>query len=271
MKLSVWSSYYYELTPEDAVLEYEKHGYHYCELSDEHAQVLMERGDCTEIGKQFKAFADAHGVSFSQGHMILNIKLCEDGSVDILKRQLDLFKAIGVKAAVLHCDSLLRFPDMPLEEKLAKNKEALRTLLEYIADTDMVICLENLRHPSIVKTAESLLYFIDELKSPNLGICLDTGHLNTTENKSQMEFIQKAGKHIKALHIADNEGVTDQHMMPFGRGTVDIIEVIREMKKIGYDGLYNLEIPGEKKGPYPIRGYKLDYIKRVFEYLDNEI
>ncbi len=270
MKLSVWSSYYYELSPEDAVLEFEKHGYHHCELSDEHAQVLMERGDATEVGRQFKAFADAHGVSFSQAHMILGIKLCADGSVDILKNQLDLFKAIGVKAAVLHCDSMRVHPDMPLEEKRAKNVDALRQLLDYIADTDMVICLENLRGHTIVKTAESLLYFIDELKSPNLGICLDTGHLNTTENKSQKEFIQKAGKHIKALHIADNEGATDQHMMPYGRGTVNIVEVISEMKKIGYDGLYNLEIPGEKKGPYPIRGYKLDYIKRVFEYLDNE-
>lgn len=270
MKLSVWSSFYYELSPEDAVLEYEKHGYHYCELSDEHAQVLMDRGDCTEVGKQFKAFADAHGVSFSQGHMILGIKLCADGSVDILKNQLDLFKAIGVKAAVLHCDSMREHPDMSLEEIRAKNAAVLRQLLAYVADTDLVICLENLRTP-LVSTADSLLYFIDELKSPNLGICLDTGHLNLTENKNQKEFIQKAGPHIKALHIADNEGVTDQHMMPFGCGSVDITEVISEMKSLGYDGLYNLEIPGEKYGSYEIRGYKLDYIKRVFEYLDKEL
>ena len=43
------------------------------------------------------------------------------------------------------------------------------------------------------------------------------------------------------------------------------------MKSLGYDGLYNLEIPGEKYGSYEIRGYKLDYIKRVFEYLDKEL
>ena len=271
MKLSVWSSYYYELSPEEMVLQFEEHGYRYCELSDEHAQVLMSRGDAAVIGAQFKSFADEHNVSFSQGHMILDIQLCEYESIDILKQQLDLFNAIGVKAAVLHCDSLLRYPEMTLEEKRAKNKAALQQLLDHIRDTDMVICLENLSSKSIVPTAEDLLYFINELHSPNLGICLDTGHLNLTDNKDQKAFIQKAGTHIKALHIADNEGKTDQHMMPFGCGSVNIREVIKEMKDIGYDGLYNLEIPGEKHGPYEIRGFKLDYIKRVFEFLDAQV
>jgi sugar phosphate isomerase/epimerase len=98
---------------------------------------------------------------------------------------------------------------------------------------------------------------------------LDTGHLNLTANPNQAEFIEKAGKHIKALHIADNEGLgVDQHMMPFGRGTVDIVSVIKAMKALNYQGLYNLEIPGERLAPLEIRGYKLEYIKKMFSYLD---
>ena len=37
MKLSVWSSYYVDLSPEDALRELKKHGFSYCELSDEHS------------------------------------------------------------------------------------------------------------------------------------------------------------------------------------------------------------------------------------------
>ena len=39
MKLSMWSSYYIELSPEDAVLELEKYGYKYSELSDEDTEI----------------------------------------------------------------------------------------------------------------------------------------------------------------------------------------------------------------------------------------
>lgn len=266
MKLSVWSSYYYEISPEDMVLEFEKYGYHYCELSDEHAQVLLMRGDAATVGAEFKAFADAHGVAFPQGHMLLEAKMCSEGTVDLLLRELDLFAAIGIKAAVLHLDCLT--PAQTLDEKRQLNLEALKKLTDHLAGTDMVICLENLADP-LTASAEALMFFVDTLKSDNLGICLDTGHLNLTNNRNQKAFIQTAGKHIKALHIADNEGKTDQHMMPFGCGNVDIREVIRELKAIGYDGLYNLEIPGEKWAPMPIRGYKLEYIQKTYAYLDS--
>lgn len=267
MKLSVWSSYFIDLTPEQMVEEFEKHGYRYCELSDEHALQLMERGNVSEVGRKFKEFADKHNVTFLQGHMLLRVKICNKESLDFLKTQLDLFKAVGIKNAVLHCDEMENSPELSIDELRACNAESLKILLDYIKGTDIVICLENLRTNRIAKTAEDLLYFINELKSPNLGICLDTGHLNITK-PDQVHFIRTAGKHIKALHIADNEGVEDQHIMPFGRGSVDVTTVISEMKKLDYQGLYNLEIPGENRSCLEIRKLKLDYIKNVFEYLD---
>jgi hypothetical protein len=56
-------------------------------------------------------------------------------------------------------------------------------------------------------------------------------------------------------------------MMPFGRGNVDFINVMQALKEVKYDGLFNLEIPGENKCPLEIRKYKIDYIKNVYEYL----
>ena len=100
-----------------------------------------------------------------------------------------------------------------------------------------------------------------------MGICLDTGHLNIN-GKDPARFIKTAKNHIKALHLADNEGQRDQHMMPYGRGNVDFETVIRETKAINYQGLYNLEIPGEVSAPQEVRGYKLDYIQKIMAYLD---
>ena len=40
MKLSVWSSYFYHLSPEDALRKFKSHGFNYCELSSEHSEAL---------------------------------------------------------------------------------------------------------------------------------------------------------------------------------------------------------------------------------------
>ncbi|MBO5213924.1 MAG: sugar phosphate isomerase/epimerase [Clostridia bacterium] len=269
MKLSVWSAYYIDLSPEDMVLEFEKYGYKHCEFSDEHSIVLMERGDPLEEGKRFRAFADRHGISFSQGHLLLRARLRDSEWISRLKNQLDLFRGMGVQRAVLHSDGMTDCPELSQEEIFQINVSALRELTDYIADTDMVICLENLTAP-LNSYAEDLTALIDAVGDAHLGICLDTGHLNLKENADQKAFIQAAGKHLKALHLADNEGERDQHMMPFGKGKVNFFEVVTALKKIGYDGLYNLEIPGERKAPLPIRGMKLEYLKNVFAYLDQE-
>lgn len=271
MKLSMWSSYYIDLSPEEAILELEKNGYGYTELSDEHAAVLLSRGDAKTVGAEFKRFADSHNVSIPQGHLYLRVALCDksQNSIDVLKNWLDLFEAIGIKYAVLHCDSLKNTPDIGMDEIKARNKEALAELCKYLEGKDLTICLENLRYKHI--SCEDLLYYIDELGSEHLGICLDTGHLNFSKASSQEEFILKAGKHLKALHIADNEGERDQHLIPFGVGHVDMISVFSTLRKIGYDGLYNFEVGGERKCPLQIRGYKLNYIRQFMEYLERTI
>jgi len=39
----------------------------------------------------------------------------------------------------------------------------------------------------------------------NIGICLDTGHLNVAQKGNQYDFIMQAGNWLKALHIHDTE------------------------------------------------------------------
>lgn len=267
MKLSMWSSYYMDLSPEDAILELEKHGYGYTELSDEHAAVLMERGDPKTVGEAFCAFAKAHHVQIPQGHLPLKARITTPDGMTQVKAFLDLFAAIGIRYAVLHCDKLSDEPDLPLEERQRRNRGALCELTDYIQNTNIVICLENLGKSSFTQSAEDLLFFIRQLGDSHLGICLDTGHLHLAACQSQREFILAAGQHLKALHLADNEGKTDQHMMPFGKGKVDFTEVFAALKEIGYEGIYNYELPGERKAPLAIRGYKLEYLQKMTGFL----
>ena len=73
------------------------------------------------------------------------------------------------------------------------------------------------------------------------------------------------GKRLKALHIADNDTTSDMHLLPYGHGTIDWQEVMTSLRDAGYNRLFNLEIPGERRCPYPILRAKLLYCRTLCE------
>jgi sugar phosphate isomerase/epimerase len=184
-----------------------------------------------------------------------------------LKRWLDLFAALGIGAGVLHPGRPVEEGPLSRDELFALNVEALRTLTDHAAGGPTVICLEN------GPNAGRLLRLIEAVGAPNLAICLDTGHLSLgrrrlpEEGQTDYAFIVEAGARLKALHIADNDGSGDQHLLPFEGGTVDWDGVARGLRAIGYRGLFNFEIPGECRCPVEERLQKLKRAERIAERL----
>ena len=266
MKLSIWSSYYMDSGPEGAVKRFIENGIYCSELSDEHGLELLSRSDnFLKTAKEFSNFLKENNFEISQGHLWLKIRICSDETaIQKLYSWVDMYEAIGIKNMVLHCDNMVD-SSLSRNEKIEKNIEKIRLLAEYIKDKDITICLENLRPHSpqdedlVDRNADDLLYIIERIGSDKFGICLDTGHLNLTD-RNPREFILKAGNKLKALHIADNQGETDQHLMPLNGGTVDFFEVVKALREIGYKGIFNLEIPGEKCGIIKMRDEKIKTI-----------
>jgi sugar phosphate isomerase/epimerase len=266
MKKSVWSGWFINETPEEMIMLFEKVGYHYCELSYEHGEMLIERNqDFIEEGKAFGVFSKAHGITIPQGHIPLRFNICQNPEdLQEVKRYLDLYEAIGIKYCVLHCDEF-HGKGFTKEEIFEKNLAALKELEMYIKGRALVICIENLL--IFPKTIEDHLELLKYLDNAHFAICFDTGHLNMT-GQNLIEFVKRGGNHIQALHIADNEGKTDQHMMPCGRGNIDFVTLFKEIKNTGYHGLYNLEIPGERMAPDEVKLLKLKYIDQMMDILD---
>jgi len=269
MKYGVWS-YYYRLPAEEMVVAFAQKGWLTPELSSEHGEELFGRGDPAEVGARFKAFADSHGVTFPQGHLWLGADIAGkkwESVVETLKGWLDLFYAIGIKACVLHAGGGWMRKNGASEDEIdAANVRAIKLLCEHIKGRDIYICLENLIQS--YPFAGDLLRLIHAADSPQLKICLDTGHLNINKGK-QSDFIRESGSRLKALHIHENEGEHDQHMMPYGKGTVDWDDTMSALAALDepYDGLFNFEIPGESGKPDEILDAKLDYLRVVAGYM----
>jgi sugar phosphate isomerase/epimerase len=269
----MWSQYFYGSSPEDCVKDFSRKGWYFLELSSEHGELLLSRGNVEKTGHAFSCYAKNYGVSFPQGHLWLAADIAavkQNETLDTLKRWLDLYCAADIHACVLHCGgsemAALGKPDSEIREA---NINALRILCGHIKGSDSVICLENLA--KFTTTATELKNLINAVGSDRLAICLDTGHLNMC-GLAQAEFIEQAGGLLKALHITDNEDKSDQHIMPYGRGNIDWDGFISALAKSPYDGLLNFEIPGETYNiPYEILFAKLDYIREIALYMINKI
>lgn len=272
---SVWSAYFMEMSPEDMIDEFLRAGFTATEFSDEHGAMMVARGNVEKEGRKLKELAADRGFSFPQGHLLLRADICAPDAEATLKPWLDLFMAMGIRAGVLHAAG---GADLADEERFERRVRTLSALARHVRGSDFTICLENLMGTRYPKTAEELNALIDAVGDDrNLGICLDTGHLNVkeqSEKQSQADFIRKAGARLKALHIADNDTSGDQHMMPYGvpfaKGAVDWPPVMRALREVGYDRLFNMEVPGERDCPLPVRRHKLAYSRRLCEYLLTE-
>ena len=63
--------------------------------------------------------------------------------------------------------------------------------------------------------------------------------------------VYRLNKHIKHLHVSDNDGVTNVHWRP-GEGKIDWMAMFQALKDVGYDGVVSIEledVPGVSRGP----------------------
>ena len=284
MRISMWTSYLMELTPEEMVTTLADHGWRYLEMSDEHGNALLAQGDPTEVGRRLCTFAADHGISFPQGHYMLtwgDYERAKTGDMrpadiaspderdfrqhtDQMKRWVDLFNALGVQAGVLHAGGHLAVKAQWSAERVFDRKvQALRAVAEHAAGGPTTICLENI---GSLPDVPDMVRLIEAVGMDNVAICLDTGHLNMVAGDCAA-FVRQAGARLLALHIADNLGAKDDHMLPYGRGTVAWTPFMQALREIDYPGLFNYEVPGESRCPLPPRLAKLDYARRLAEWM----
>lgn len=84
-----------------------------------------------------------------------------------------------------------------------------------------------------------LEYLYNQLKSPFLKLCLDTGHANT--NEGPVQYLKKFGDKLVSIHVHDNKGKYDEHLA-IGEGTIDWKNFANELKKMKFSGPFVSEV-----------------------------
>ena len=263
MKISMWSSFLYGRTFESIIPAMSNAGFDSMDLSTEHLAELTGPADGKKRALQWKQMALDHNIPLLQTHLLLDADLSLQGiagqkQLDILKRELEMTMLMEIPAAVIHAGT--RDQD---EENAAG---ILLQLCDFLRGSSTALALENLLEYDT--RAEDLKKRIRLAGNhPKLGICLDTGHLHVTGG-DPVEFLREGGPLLIALHIADNPGDKDLHMLPLGRGTVPWRPFMLELKSMDYKGIFNFEASGENSSLYPeILDHKLRYAAEVARVL----
>lgn len=281
MRISMWTSFLYGRPFESIVRSLRKAGFDSADLSAEHLLELLDSARPLEQAKQWRSLADGLGLPLLQTHLALETDLTlplEESrkQLDSLKRQLELAMFLEIPAAVVHVSQCTGI-DTPVPDAGCpgtgldpeREENAIRYLTElsaFLRRSPTRLALENLFFAEL--RAAHLISLIELAGRPaEVGICLDTGHLHCSGG-DQVEFLDAAAGYLIALHVADNTGVADYHMLPLGRGTIDWRKFMRKLKSIDYPGIFNLEASGENSAEYPeILDAKLEYAAKVVQTL----
>src|SRR5512138_412993 len=94
-------------------------------------------------------------------------------------------------------------------------------------------CLEP-RVGEIVSNTDALLRLMDAVDADNFGAILDTAHQHAQKEILPLS-VEKLGGRIYAVHAADNDGQSNQHLA-VGRGTVDWDTLFQALKKHDFSG-----------------------------------
>ena len=182
------------------------------------------------------AYCESIGIKVGQAHAV-NPTYRQDPQIDQ-----DIFDTLirNIQAAYKY--------DYYRAETKEINLAFYGRLLPYLKQYGVIGLVENMFNwddqkgiicPTVCSYGWELKEYADMIDSRWYGVCLDIGHANLTPD-SAVNMIEVLGPRIKALHVHDNDGVSDQHLCPY-LGTTDWDAVTAALAKIKYSGTFNLE------------------------------
>jgi sugar phosphate isomerase/epimerase len=96
-----------------------------------------------------------------------------------------------------------------------------------------------------------------------MGMCMDVGH-SMRGGADVVAEIANAGPRLFDLHVKDlKNGKDKDSQCMVGEGVMPIVEIFRQLRKVGYHGSVNLEYEIESENPLAGAQHSIGYLKGV--------
>lgn len=166
-----------------------------------------------------------------------NEKFRRNGT-DYLKKCVKASADVGAKlfSGVIYSQYMKDAKAAPTEEEWEFAAKALKEVAQYAQEFNIDLAFEPVtRYESyLLNTSEQAKRLVDMIGEPNVGIHLDSYHMNV-EEKNFYDPVVEAGNLLKAFHICENDrGVP-------GSGHIDWDDIFKAFKDINYSGYLGFE------------------------------
>lgn len=225
----------------------------FCESMNPHSR--MRNDDWQDYVKDIAEMGRRWGVVFRQSHLPYYDIFAENDEEkvktmeELIRRSIIASAELGVEWTVTHPGTVYSAgPDISVSKE--KNLEYYSRHVATARENGIGICLENdfeyrPRQPMqriYCASIYELVDLVDTFGDPeHVGVCYDFGHANLGGHDFHRQNLNIIGSRLHAIHVQDNHGVADEHLMPF-HGNIDWTEAMAGLADIGYDGDLTYEI-----------------------------
>lgn len=205
---------------------------------------LLSSDNWRENAERIGEYAKNNGALFVQAHSPGGNPLTEDEAserlIDATIRSIEICGILKIPNIVVHAGML---PGIDKKEYFERNRTFFRKLFPAMEKNNVNVLCENstkanMRDMYFTNSGEDMESFIQYVNHPLFHGCWDTGHANI--EGSQYSQILALGKDLYALHINDNRGMQDEHLIPYF-GTVNMDEIMHALIDCGYKGYFTFE------------------------------
>lgn len=202
--------------------------------------------------RKLRIEAETCGLSFHQMHSpyVAAGKKAEEWDSTLLPyvlKAIEVCGTLGAQHLVVHANPLrgglyTHNGDKEMERLIRYFSQ----MIQKAREQNVVLCIENTsaldanmsRCPTLTMFASSLNKLVDRLNElageKRFGVCLDIGHAGI-DGACAADMVHGLAANLCCLHVHDNDGKTDQHLMPY-IGKTDVEGVCRALHEIHYQG-----------------------------------
>lgn len=117
----------------------------------------------------------------------------------------------GVPTMVIHPSS--RIPATERKNRRAALINSIEELIPAAEHYGIRLALENMLPRHLCDSSTELLEIVEQIDSPALGVCFDTGHAHVNK-EDVLEAFERLAERIIHFHLQDNDSNGDQHLQP---------------------------------------------------------
>jgi sugar phosphate isomerase/epimerase len=153
-------------------------------------------------------------------------------------RVVDFAAALNCKRVVINPTRLTKWtPLARIEDELKWGAESVAEVAGYAKQKGITLCVEawNRYDTYLINTAAECRAFIDMVKCDNVGVMLDTFHLNIEEVDMAKAILDSRG-YLVHLHVGDSNRAAP------GMGHTDFVPLMKALKEIDYQGYVTMEL-----------------------------